>query len=110
MRTLLIDPKNQTITEHEHNGDWQTIAPTIDAHNFDVIFTDYGDIYVDDEGLMNSPEHFWMLDGLQPIAGKALVFGNTDDEGDSTPAFATAAELREKIRFLTVDDVREMFV
>jgi len=78
MRTLLIDPKEKTITEHEHNGDWKTIAPTIDAYNFDVIFTDYGDIYV-------------------------------DDEGDSTPAFATAAELREKIRFLTVDDVREMF-
>ena len=110
MRTLLIDPKEKTITEHEHNGDWQTIAPTIDAYNFDVIFTDYGDIYVDDEGLMNSPEHFWVLYGLQPIAGKALVFGNTDDEGDSTPAFATAAELQEKIRFLTVDDVREMFV
>jgi hypothetical protein len=107
MRTLLIDPKEQTVTEHTYDGNWKTIGPTIGADYFDAVYTDDGDIYVDGEGLIRDPQHFWMLDTMpNPIAGKALVFGLSDENGDSTAATLGVDDLRERIKFFTIDEVR----
>jgi hypothetical protein len=108
MRTLLIDPTAKTVTEHDHDGNWKTIAPAIGCDTFDVIFTSVGDIYVDDEGLLKSPQFFWKLDTMHtPIAGKGLVFGFADEEGDSTASEISIERLLEKLDFYTFADVAD---
>ena len=108
MRTLLIDPEAKTVTEHDHDGNWKTIAPTIGCDTFDVIFTEVGDIYVDDEGLWENPQFFWKLDDMNsPIAGKGLVFGFCNEEGESTEAEVSVERLLEKLTFYTFADVAD---
>jgi hypothetical protein len=108
MRTLLINPETKTVTEHNYDGSWRSIAPTIGAGTFDIIFTEVGDIHVDDEGLLKSPQFFWKLDTMHtPIAGKGLVFGFADDEGDNTASEISIERLLEKLDFYTLDDVAD---
>ena len=61
---------------------WEDYAPTIGAHNFDVVYLGKNTIaVVDDDGLLK-PNFFWIHKGYpQPLAGPALFFGS-NDEGD----------------------------
>ena len=110
MRAILIDPVEKSFTEVDYNGDWKTISKHLDCDLFDVVFTDFGDIYLDDEGLMKSDQQFFHIRGMsQPFAGRGLVFGPTDDEGGTTPATISIEELELQVKFMTPKKVMEMF-
>ena len=102
MKAFLIDPQAQTITEVEYSGDYTEIYKHIGADMFDVVrINRNGDcIFVDDEGLLKEPEHFFAHTNYpNPLAGRGLVLG-TDDEGDSAPPKVTLEKLREDVVFV----------
>lgn len=109
MRAILIDPVARSFTEVDYNGDWKTISKHLGCELFDIVFTELGDVYVDDEGLFVPDQKFFMIEGCQPLAGRGLVFGRVDDEGDTTPATVSIEELEQKVKFLNAIGVMEMF-
>ena len=109
MRTILIDPVAHSFTEVEYNGDWKTISKHIGCDLFDVVFTEIGDVYVDDEGLLKPNQKFFVIDGCSPLAGCGLVFGRVDEEGDTTPATISIEELEKKVIFMDTKSVMDMF-
>lgn len=105
-KAYLIDPFEMKISGVTYNGDYKTIYKWLDTpYNtvsaFDVVYLNDKDdcVYVDDEGLLCDPSHFFILKGYpQPLAGKGLVLG-TNGEGDSVSPKITLEELREMVTF-----------
>ena len=109
MRAILIDPVTHSFTEVDYNGDWKTISKHLGCELFDIVFTELGDVYIDDEGLFVPNQSFFMIEGCPPLGGKGLVFGRVDDEGDVTPATVSIEELEQKVKFLNAIGFMEMF-
>jgi len=110
MQAYLIDPKAKTVEPRDYDGDYKSISKMIDCQWFDVAGTEKYSVYVDDEGLCNNDDmHFFMLDGYpQPLVGKGLLFGPTNEDGDTTEAPWTLEEATKLVRFLTVEEVMKM--
>jgi len=111
-KAMLIDPVARTFTPVEYHGDFREIYTHLNCEAFDVAYATIDghdvDIYVDDEGLYN-PTHFFIGDGFpSPLAGRGLVFGRVDDEGDATD-FPEGCNLADNITFLSMSDVQRMF-
>lgn len=110
MRTILIDPVERSFTEVDYNGDYKSIYTHIECDTFDIAYSEIGDVYVDDEGLLKAGQKFFWIEGMpQPLAGRGLVFGPVDEEGDSTEATISIDELEKKVRFMDRSAVMEMF-
>ena len=96
MKAILIDPEAKTITEVEHNGNFREIYKFIGCECFTTVSIGSppdgkklqhngreNHVFVDDEGLLNSPRHFFHWKGYeQPLAGKGLILG-CDEEGET---------------------------
>lgn len=102
MKSYLINPEARTINEVEYDGDYHSIYGFIGADTFDVVGIEKGDgIYVDDEGLLKGPSHFFHVRGMAtPLAGNGLVLGSNDD-GESIEPKITLETLRERVRWAT---------
>ncbi len=113
INVFLIDPFACTITEETIEGknlkDYYKLLSheTMPVDCFDVSYAFSGDVladsdclYVDDEGLLKSPERFVGFNGVDDIkfAGKVLVVG-TDEEGASVSANTDIEKLRANIHF-----------
>lgn len=99
MRAIHINPHNQTVSEVEYSGDYHDIYKLIDADLFTVVYTDIGDIFVDDEGLFKGDQAFFWLRGTpQPLAGHGLVLAS-DDEGETIGCTADLEYVRKNIVF-----------
>lgn len=102
MKAYLIDPQAKTVTEVYYNGNYQHIYQLIEVELFTVVnIDDNGNtVFIDDEGLLNSPRYFFKLAGYpQPLAGKGLVLG-TDDDGESVEPTITLEDVRGMVSFL----------
>jgi hypothetical protein len=134
MRVIVINPWNQSISEavkHPGYRDYYRLlsGPTVaDADDsqvtcFDItMLTAPADnlLIVDDNGLLNSHQAFFQLDG-RTFAGRAVLIGNDDSEEDCqatasieevaalvqwVPLGATVTISRPKIHsFATMDDM-----
>lgn len=100
MKAILINSKDRTIVEVEHNGDYKQIYTLIGADTFDVVgIDDVNSIYVDDEGLLNNPRYFFEWQGYgQPLAGNGLILG-VDDEGDTVATNLTVEYVNSMVSF-----------
>lgn len=105
MKAILIDPFEKTVTEVDHNGNYRQIY-TLLSHPehrvdcFTVVQIENDDaIFVDDEGLLKDPKHFFVWRGYpQPLAGKGLILG-TNDEGDSVDAVISVEDVKKRVSF-----------
>ena len=102
MKTILIDPKEKSFTEIDYTtGDYKNILKHLQCDTMDVVRLNDCDIYVDDEGLYNN-DFFFIIDGIQqPLAGRGLVFGVVDEEGNDTPCTLSIDELERRVSFTT---------
>lgn len=110
MKAYLIDPAARTITQVEYTGDYKNIYTHIEANCFDVarVYKNGDGIFVDDEGLLNEPEHFFIHRNYpNPLAGKGLMLG-VDDEGESVEPGTDIETLRNDIAFVSRDEVVAM--
>jgi len=113
MKAYLINSETKTITPVDYNGDYKTIYTHIGCDLFDIVYAESGghriSVFVDDEGLLNNPQHFFMLDGwADPLAGNGLVLGDADEEGE-TLAAPDDLDLSPTITFLSLQQVRDMY-
>lgn len=113
MKAYLINSETKTITPVDYNGDYKTIYTHIGCDLFDVVYAESGghriSIFVDDEGLLTNPQHFFMLEGwADPLAGNGLVLGDVDEEGE-TLAAPDDLDLSPTITFMDLQQVRDMY-
>ncbi len=104
MQAYLIDPHTKTTEAIDYSGDWQDISKLIGCDYFDVVTTREGlSIYVDDEGLYRQGQAFFAWNGLPvPLAGKALVLGPVDDEGETLECPWSAVDVACQIIFASL--------
>ncbi len=84
---LLIDPFERTIRAVAYDGSLDVLYALLDCATVDVARGHKFDLYVDDEGLFKADQQYFAIIGElgQPIAGKALVIGKPDHDGNTTP-------------------------
>lgn len=99
MRAILIDPKSRTVTEvdvkegdafndhaHELMGCRCFTCCTAIALNGEEGDSQDDMMLADDEGLLNNPEHFFLIKAYgRPVAGKCLIVG-MDEHGETVAA------------------------
>ena len=108
MKAYLIDPKEQTITQVEHDAsDYKNISRTIGCDYFTtVVINEEGDtIFLDDEGLLHMDiKYMFQIDNNENFcqSGKGLVLG-CDREGESCDPNITLDELKKRVtRYFTI--------
>lgn len=108
---VLIDPYKNTVENVIYNGDFRHIYELCQVRTFDFVpLQNTDDLFVDDEGLMNlTPEtRFFAIEGeTGPIAGRGLVL-NHDSQGESISAKFDATHYKFKVKFYSLDEVRNM--
>lgn len=77
MEALLIDPFTKTCNVVEFDGDVKTLYKLIDCTHFErAQVSDTHHLYVDGEGLLNNPTHFFRHPYFPSwLAGKGLLLG-----------------------------------
>lgn len=104
MQAILIDPFTQTIEAVDYSGDYKDIYSLLECDLFTTVYrvvvTAMADtLYVDDEGLYVEDQKFFKLKGYpQPLAGRGLVLGSTDD-GDSTDCVSTVEDIQDIVEW-----------
>ena len=105
MQAYLIAPPTKTTEAINYSGDWQDIKKLIGCEYLDVVTTPEGlsiyvddeglyKVYVDDKGLFKHGQAFFAWKTLPvPLAGKALVLGPVDDEGETQECPWSAVEV-----------------
>ena len=111
MKAYLINSETKTITPVDYNGDYNTIYTHIGCDLFDVVYANINEhrisVFVDDEGLLKNPQHFFILKGYgQPLAGNGLVLGDVDEEGE-TLAAPDDLDLSSVVTFLNLPQAQE---
>jgi hypothetical protein len=115
MKAILIDSKNETVTEVEISNenslqDWykklgcQMVEV---AHYFD----EHDSIMVDEEGLLSmdsDTKFFTVVGGHQPFAGNGLVVG-VDDEGESVDCNKGVDEIKSLVKFFTLSEIQRKY-
>jgi hypothetical protein len=103
MRTILIDPEAQTVTELDFEGNYLDIQKTIGCRCFTVVGIDGPDqegIFVDDEGLLHGEGFVFKFNG-HPLVGKGLIMG-CDNEGESIGTTLSVPVIRNQIEWLGI--------
>ena len=108
MRAIKIDSKNRTITEININNldDMQQVVEDWICTGFNFP-DDQNTCYVNDEGLLESPEHFFVhKDGHQPFAGNGLIIGFNPYTGENEACTLNLEEVKDDVQFLTLWQVQ----
>lgn len=110
MKAILIDPFEQSVKEVDYSGDFREIYQLIGAECFDCARISRMDgIFVDDEGLLNAPTHFFEHEEYpSPLAGKGLVVG-CNNQGDSESCKTTIEEVKAKVKFSNIFQIRARY-
>lgn len=109
MKAILITPDQFTIEEIEGSfDDFREIQKAIECDCFTVAgYLEGNAVYVDDEGLFKDIEMFTlMVHYPQPLAGKILVLGMTDDGGGKDVTL-TVDQVSDSLMFMTPQQVAD---
>ena len=102
MRSILIDPWTQTVTEFEYNGDWQQISRIIGCAQdiFTVLMLNNTEgMFLDDGPLEFEREKRWWFKGYGgPLHGRAMILG-ANYEGESVDTRMDVDKLRAMCDF-----------
>lgn len=106
MKAYLIDPTKRSVDEIDYDGTLDSMYKLLDVQLVDaVVLNEFSDtVFVDDEGLLYSPEEvmrrgFFHVHGYnQHLAGRGLVLG-TDAKGASVSPVASIHAIRELVSF-----------
>jgi hypothetical protein len=102
MRAIVINAKDRTITETEIDASLQSLQQIVggliepvhdgldDAHH----------CYVNEEGLLDNPQHFFMFtNGHQPLAGNGVIVGS-GLVADEAPCTLPLEWVKERVTFM----------
>ena len=109
MKSIFIDSENKTITDIDLKGDLQSWYDIIKCELVEVAhyFNDHDSIMVDEEGMLKSLENFFSVEGSHQefFAGNGLVVG-VDKEGNTVDCKLRAKDIKEKITFKDLNEIR----
>src|ERR1700730_4579070 len=109
MRAIIINAEKQTVSEADIDGklhSLQGIVGGLITPVYDGLDSKHH-AYVNDEGLMNNPQHFFIVrDGHQPLAGNGVILSTTRD-GDEAPATLSVDWVKGRVTFMDLQAVRE---
>lgn len=102
MRAIVINAKDRTVTEAEIDGSLKSLQEIVGGLIEPVYdgLDDQHHCYVNEEGLLDGPQHFFMYrDGHQPLAGNGVILSSTDD-GDEAPCTLPLEWVKERVTFM----------
>jgi len=115
MKAILINVHDETVQQVEVDDDnvlksWYKllICTMVQVAHY---FNEKDSIMVDEEGLftMNDESKFFTIEGgHQPFIGNGLVVGVNPEDGESVDPCITTEEVRAKVKFHTMNEVRVM--
>jgi hypothetical protein len=111
LRVLIINSEDRTITEGEISSLQDAQAIVGGYIERATTFANGDELYVNEEGLLNSPQFFFnILGGHQPFAGNAYIIGAVDGEGENLGAVTKVDEAKYWVQFITRTDVEQMLL
>jgi hypothetical protein len=109
MRAIVINAQNRTITETEIDGSLESLQQIVGGLIEPVGqgLDDYHHCYVNEEGLLEHPRHFFFFkEGHQPLAGNGVILSSTDD-GDEAACTLPLDWVKERVTFMDLPAVRQ---
>jgi Domain of unknown function (DUF3846) len=107
MRAIIINAQDHMITETEIDGSLEVLQQIVGGLIEPVGLDDNHHCYVNEEGLFNSPQHFFMFrDGLQPLAGDGVILALADN-GDEAPCTLPLDWVKERVTFMDLNAVHQ---
>jgi hypothetical protein len=109
MRAIIINAQDRTITETDIDGSLESLQRIVDGLIAPVHdgLDDNHHCYVNDEGLLHNPEHFFMFKGShQPLAGNGVILASTDD-GDEAACILSLDWVKERVTFMDLEAARQ---
>jgi hypothetical protein len=102
MRAIIVNAQDRTITETEIDGSLKSLQRIVGGLITPVYdgLDEHHHCYVNDEGLLDQPEHFFMFkDGHQPLAGNGVILASTDD-GDEAACTLALEWVKDRVTFM----------
>ena len=102
VRQVEVDDKDVLRSWYRHIG-----CSMVEVAHY---FNHHDSIMVDEEGLFSmneSSKFFTITDGHQPFIGNGLVVG-VDRNGNSVDTCITVEEVRSKVKFYTMNEIRSV--
>ena len=112
LNAILIDSESQTVKEIKlDNSNYLNISTALGCQYFAVVSLPNGDsLFVDDEGLLKNPEHFFLFpDYPYPLAGRGLILGCDYESGDSIDCKYVLEDFEHRIAYMNKDEVLAAF-
>jgi hypothetical protein len=109
MRAIIINAKDRTITETEIDGSLKSLQQIVGGLIEPVYqgLRDNHHCYVDEEGLLADPQHFFMFKaGHQPLAGNGVILSSTEDGGEA-PCSLSLDWVKERVTFMDLQAARQ---
>ena len=116
---ILIDVHNRTITEVEvtkdsNDSELQSMYNHIKCGMVECVsLNNENDVWVDEEGLLTlTPFSMFFKIGGYPdfLSGNGLILGFNDETGDSSDTTLTIDDVKSKVTFHTLNEVRRQMV
>ena len=107
MRAIIIDAKHRTITVTDIDGSLKSLQQIVGGLIEPVTqgLDEFHHCYVNEEGLHDQPQHFFMFNGgHQPLAGNGVILSSTDD-GDEAPCTLLLDWVTERVTFMNLQAV-----
>lgn len=110
MRAIIIDAEKQEIREETCTGNTLEFMQKAVGGLIEPAFVIYWKtssgpedyLYVNEEGLLSQPKHFFVIDGVnQPFAGNGVVMG-LNSEGETVGAEISLEKVKKMVRFKTL--------
>lgn len=104
-RAIIIDAHKREVREDEFpdKGSLESLQKAVEGYIELVRIRPDVELYVNEEGLMQTPQDFFTFDGYpQPLAGNGVIFGG------KFAKHATLDEVRAKVKFVSLAEVRAL--
>jgi len=106
MRAIVIDPAARTVEEIDTDASLASLQEVVGGCIEYVAVDESHHCYVNEEGLLEQPEHFFMFDGgHQPLVGRGIILSSTP-EGDEAPCGLPLDWVNERVSFMDREAVR----
>jgi hypothetical protein len=107
MRAIIIKAQDRTITETEIDGSLESLHRIVGGLIEPVDLDGKHHCYVNEEGLLNQPRHFFMFrNGHQPLADNGVILALADD-GNEAPCTLALDWVKERVTFMDFTAVRQ---